>query len=303
MDAKTVVGWNGSARAEAAVDWAIGRETPRGGRIVLVFVVEDEAGVLDDVEAERQLKVARAALRDAAERVRGLAPGCEVKTTAVRGPAVESLLDFVGAGWVLAVGAFERSSAPLPALHTVGARLAAAGRGPVAVIPGGGGAPGAGVVVGIDGTIVGAAAAVFAAAEAARVGELLTVVHAWSEPAIMEGLPILDPPFVDALSGASALLLAEARELVLREVPGVQVATRSLNGHAAPCLLRASAGARELVVGSRGVRGIRRILLGSVSRDVVARIECPTIIVGQTPKPRGRTADDGVGRALALEGY
>jgi nucleotide-binding universal stress UspA family protein len=223
-----------------------------------------------------------------------------VKTTALRGPAVETLLEFVGAGWVLAVGAYERASAPLPALHTVGARLAAAGRGPVAVIPAGSARPGSGVVVGIDGTMVGAAAAVFAAAEAERIGELLTLVHVWSEPVIMEGLPILDPPFVDALSGASTLLLAEAHELVLREVPGARVVSRSMNGPSAARLLEAATGARELVVGSRGVRGIRRILLGSVSRDVVARTDCPTIVVGQTPTPQHpRTADDDAGRALA----
>lgn len=298
MDDRTVVGWNASTRSEAALAWALDREAPRHGGIELVFVVED--GAVGDEEAQRQLAVARAALHDTAERVRRSAPGCEVTTTAVRGAAaVDTLLDYVHDDWVLAVGAVAKVPGRARSAQSVGARLAAAALGPVAVIPDRDQEYGVGVVVGIDGSAAGDVATIFGAHEALRVGEPLLLVHAWNEPVMMQGQPILDSQFVEALSGESRMLLVKARELVSHIAPDLQVSTRSVHGPTAMSLVRAATGARELVLGSRGLRGIRRILLGSVSRSVLSRAYCPTIIVGRPAEPVRLPADDEVGRALA----
>ena len=285
MENKTVVGWDASAQAEAALRWAVAREAARKGTVALVFVVEDRNDSLGEDEAERQLTEARAALRDAAQRVRGMAPQCEVTTVAVRGSVADTLLDYVYDEWVLAVGAVDRVSDRPRSSRSVGVRLAAAALGPVAVVPDRGDERGTGIVVGIDGSPAGDTAAAFAAEEAVRLGEQLTVVHAWAEPVMMEGQPILDPQFVAALSGESAQILDAAKALAVRAAPGVSLATRSTHGQPVHALLRASEGARALVLGSRGLRGIRRVLLGSVSRDLVMRSDCPTIVVGRAPEP------------------
>lgn len=299
MEKKTVVGWDASSRSEAALNWAVSREAARRGTIALVFVVEDRSGALDEEEAERQLTEARAAMRDAAERVRKTAPECHVTIAAARGPVVDTLLDYVNDDWVLAVGAVGRASDRSRSSRSVGARLAAAALGPVAVVPDRGGGEGAGVVVGADGSSAGDAAVAFAAAEAARLGEPLIIVHAWAEPVMMEGQPILDSQFVEALSGESAQLVTAARALAQQVSPGVAVSTRSVHGQPAYELLRAAENARELVVGSRGLRGIRRVLLGSVSGDVVVRADCPTIVVGRAPEAFHVPAPDDAPRALA----
>jgi nucleotide-binding universal stress UspA family protein len=54
-----------------------------------------------------------------------------------------------------------------------------------------------------------------------------------------------------------------------------------VHGTPATALLRAGETANLLVVGNRGLVGIRRILLGSVSHEVVVGIDCPTIVVGR----------------------
>jgi nucleotide-binding universal stress UspA family protein len=61
-----------------------------------------------------------------------------------------------------------------------------------------------------------------------------------------------------------------AKGAVLREQQGV----------AAAIVRQAEAqGADLIVLGSRGATGLRRVLLGSVARDVVERAHCPVLVV------------------------
>ena len=52
-----------------------------------------------------------------------------------------------------------------------------------------------------------------------------------------------------------------------------------LQGHPADVLIRASAGADLLVVGSRGHGGFTGMLLGSVSEHVTAHAQCPVLVI------------------------
>ena len=67
-------------------------------------------------------------------------------------------------------------------------------------------------------------------------------------------------------------------------VPEVTVSVAT--GDAAEELLRASRDADMLVVGSRGGGGFARLLLGSVSSQVMHHAECPVVAIPGTPRPR-----------------
>ena len=72
-------------------------------------------------------------------------------------------------------------------------------------------------------------------------------------------------------------------QLTANGAPDVDVAAQG--GGAARVLVSAAAGSPLLVVGSRGLGGFRRVLLGSVSLQCVQHAPCPVTVV--------RSAADG----------
>ena len=74
----------------------------------------------------------------------------------------------------------------------------------------------------------------------------------------------------------------------LRPAPSADadaVSQRVVMGHPAQVLLDAAAEAALLVVGSRGRGGFRGMLLGSVSRQVIARAACPVVVIRAPAEP------------------
>jgi nucleotide-binding universal stress UspA family protein len=61
--------------------------------------------------------------------------------------------------------------------------------------------------------------------------------------------------------------------------PAVPIEGRLIEGDAAEVLAAESGGAELVVVGSHGRSGLKAALLGSVSRYVVERAECPVVVV------------------------
>ena len=64
----------------------------------------------------------------------------------------------------------------------------------------------------------------------------------------------------------------------------IDTEVRVVAGVPAEELLKAGEGADLVVVGSRGVGGFSRLLLGSVSSQVVQHATCPIVVI---PKARG----------------
>lgn len=114
------------------------------------------------------------------------------------------------------------------------------------------------VVAGVDGTPLSEAAVEFAFAEARNHGCGVTLVHAVEH----EG----------RRHAAEAMLAPLAAR-------GDDVRTVVATGIASHALIAESAGARMLVVGSRGRGGLGGMLLGSVSQAVVHRAHCPVAVV------------------------
>jgi nucleotide-binding universal stress UspA family protein len=135
-----------------------------------------------------------------------------------------------------------------------------------------------GVVVGVDGSSGSARALRFALDEARMRGVTLHVVSAWAVPALAYSGGT-------GVAGLPAALEAGAGEAIehvlgpLEQGQEVAIERHVVEGPAAPVLLDAGVGADLLVVGSRGLGGVGRLLLGSVGREIVHAAPCPVAIV------------------------
>ena len=277
---RTVVAWDGTEPAIAALRWAVDREFDRNGTIDLVHVVDDTKVSSDYLATERML--ARAHERTDAEvlRLHHRAPELALNTHILRGDPYDELLTFTGPDAVLVVGTGLREGLRTRYGWSLGARLAAAAHGPVVIVPVDTmSTQRSGVCVGIDGTHTGVLALEFAAREASRRGETLHIVHAWMEPLVWQQGGVPDDRLVESLEAAHRDVLDQALEIITASHPSVTVKAHLVRDDPALALLRLSESAALLVVGTRQRRGLSRMWLGSVSHTVIIDIVSPTAIV------------------------
>jgi nucleotide-binding universal stress UspA family protein len=85
----------------------------------------------------------------------------------------------------------------------------------------------------------------------------------------------------------AALGKALDQAAALFEAHGASVTRSTPHGHPAEVLTAAAAEPRTdlVVVGARGVGGVRRLLLGSVSENVLREARCSVLIVKRPPVP------------------
>lgn len=144
------------------------------------------------------------------------------------------------------------------------------------------------VIVGVDGSPSGMAAAE-AAAEEARLRELpLRLVHAYHWPTAPVGAArLVYEPDVDAMRNVAERFLADAASRARSVAPDVEVTTDLLWGEALKVLVRLSHEATLIVVGSRGLGSFTGLLVGSVAIHLVAHTYCPVQVVRGRPRPSG----------------
>jgi nucleotide-binding universal stress UspA family protein len=204
-------------------------------------------------------------------------PAIRAEFEVLRGDPADRLRSCLRPGVLLAVGTGR--SRPRRFGWSVAERLAAAGRGTLAVVPTSESGARAGVLVGVNGSPASVAAAAFAAGEAMRLDGALTIVHTWQKPASDSPITGLNREFVDWLESQHRVVLDEAAAAVRSQFPALRVECVLESGAASDALLARSRGAALLVTGSRGLGAIRRTVLGSVSHSLLLGIECPTVIV------------------------
>jgi nucleotide-binding universal stress UspA family protein len=143
------------------------------------------------------------------------------------------------------------------------------------------------IVVGVDGSDGGAAALEFAASEAALRNAPLRIVSAWEVPTAAYGggfAPPIDPATWDAFRVQAEEVADEASAAAKKLQPALEVEALAAAGQPAVMLLEQAAGAELIVVGRRGLGGFTRLLLGSVSQQVVHHATCPVVVVNQPEK-------------------
>ena len=144
------------------------------------------------------------------------------------------------------------------------------------------------VVVGVDGSKSSHQALRWARFMAATTGSLLEVVTVW-QPLYAYSWGTVGwaalPADWDPGEEAHKMLAETVDEVFGATAPAGMVMTVR-EGGAAHVLLEVGAGARALVVGSRGRGGFAGLLLGSVSAACAEHAGCPVLVVhGDTPPP------------------
>lgn len=137
-----------------------------------------------------------------------------------------------------------------------------------------------GITVGIDGSDHSVYALDWAMREAAVRHTSITVLAVNSVPASpWTGRPVGDEPGrLDEARRAAEEMTAKATSQ-LGEAQPASVSVRAITGFPVKELIEASRDADLVVVGSRGAGGFARLMLGSVSSQVVHHAHCPVVVV------------------------
>lgn len=138
-----------------------------------------------------------------------------------------------------------------------------------------------GIVVGVDGSGHSQRALEWAAREAALRKAPLIVLHVHRVLAGWTGQPVPYPGDLPAAEHEQETARIETEKVMeqLGDARPRDVTVRVITGMPAEDLIRASAGAEMIVVGSRGAGGFSRLLLGSVSGQVAHHAHCPVVVI------------------------
>ncbi|MET9294647.1 universal stress protein [Streptomyces sp. NPDC003077] len=136
------------------------------------------------------------------------------------------------------------------------------------------------ITVGLDGSPQALAAADWAAAEAARTGKELRLVHAW----LWQPLDIPLALDTDVREKWARNVLNEGRARLAKTFPDLPVGTELVVREPVDALLAEAAEADLLVLGSRGHGTLTGYLLGSVALHVLRQATRPVVMV-RDPRP------------------
>ena len=144
------------------------------------------------------------------------------------------------------------------------------------------------VVVGVDGSEQGWSALDWAADEAWRRGALLRVLHACAPLEDPRSALTATPGVADKAEGT----IDTARNRVAERHPSLAVRVDTSGDRAPYALIEASCSADLLVVGARGLGGLRSLVLGSVSQRCIRYAHCPVVVVRSEVAEASSTSAD-----------
>lgn len=296
MVRRVVVGIDGSPQSAAALEWAIdrARRAAESLQVVSAYTLpatEFYGFVVDAATIDAAGEYSRQLVAAAGARAREAAPQLEVIETAELGPAGLILASASEDADLLVVGRRGLGSATSAFLGSVSNQLTANAACPVVVVGPQDGDAGTAVrtegpvVVGVDGSEFGPRALRFALDEARLRGVAVRVVSVAERGAVSASDPELA-----ARMGSSAEV--DADRVVSDTVGAVEsthddppIETVVESGSPAEVIVEHAVDAQLIVVGSQGKGFLRRVLLGSVSREVLQNAPCPVAVVGPARNP------------------
>jgi nucleotide-binding universal stress UspA family protein len=277
-DHTIAVGVKDSTQSEAALTWA-GRRAEKQHAPLAILHVMDDRWLVEPASWRRSLAQSGENLLQAAEaRVR---QRFHVKSTTelLTGSVAAALGEYARKTSLMVIGS---GSPHLGGSMTDRAlQIAGASAGPVAVVGTANDEEDRhGIVVGVDGSEHSLRAVAFAAAEADREGQELTVLHAYNAPDPVTDAGLAPAELRQLISEQERIVLSETVAGLSNSYPDLTI-KRVSEPHKEPvrALVEAAANARLLVVGSRGRGGFARLLLGSTVHGVLTHLPCPTIVI------------------------
>ena len=299
MEARIVVGYDGSVSSRTALEWGIAEAGARHTPLRIVHALASPAvavtgfGIYEPLDPELIVKVGEEALATATERVREIAPDLEVDTRLIPGPPAKGLLDHLDDAELVVVGRRGHGTFGELLLGSTSVALATHAPCPVIVMREGVGRPiealeAGRVVVGVDGSKLSTDALAFAFEEASWRRTGLTALHAWDTPFFDvpgHGGPGV-PDAMREFQSEELRLLSESLAGWREKYPDVDVRQTLVHEQPVKALVDSSPGAALLVVGSRGMGGFRSMLLGSVSHALVHHARCPVAVVRPISRPQ-----------------
>ena len=289
-DQPIVVGYDGSPISREALDFALATAKP--SKTPIEIVQAWTASKPSAKDATDGSPAAETVLAEAIEYAKGAAPEIDVTGQLVPGDAVDALLQAAEHASIVVLGSRGLGGFSGLLVGSTGVKVATQATCPVVVVrPREADAtvgPEAGrIVVGVDGSATSQTAVSFAFEQAKLQGVGLTAL-------LSLDIPYAGPPGPNRLTPQDVLMADEDTGTELldhaltswrEKYPDVDIRSEVVPKNAAKALIEASPGALLVVVGSRGVGGIRSLLLGSVSHAVMHHVQGPIAIVHPVAAP------------------
>lgn len=279
MNRTVVVGVEGSASSHDALLWAARAADARSDELEIVHAFGIPYATLDAVYDDAITQGAEGLLAAEAERALQEAPGLTIRTTLSPATPAAALTSASTHAALVVVGSRPLGTVERFFAGSLSYQIVAGAHCPVLLVPQGADDTGTGVVVGSDGSADAIAAIAVAAQEADRLGQELTVLHAWQSRVTYVSADIASGLPDTAGEERERAVLAESVAGLGERYPDLVVHQALVQRHPAQALLEAGQGAKLLVVGSRGLNGVARMLLGSVSHTVVVHAPCAVLVV------------------------
>lgn len=288
-----VVGVDGSAASERALDWAAEQAALERRPLTIVHAtaplgsVENawlaQAGVdhtqmLADIRDETEQL-----LTEAADRARALAPGAEVHRFHLISDPRAVLIELSEQATMVVLGSRGRGPVASLLLGSVSVAVSKHARCPVVVVrpQSATGVGGRGVLVGADGTERSLPTMEFAYRQAALRGLPLTVLHClWDAVGADVGSHLIADD--DASYDDKRLLLAESVAGLGEAYPDVPVSLKLARGLADESLMAAAERMDLVVVGYHRTSRLNAIVFGSIAPTVLEHARCAVAVVPQT---------------------
>lgn len=277
--APIVVGVDGSASARDAVRWAAGEASVRGDPLLLVTSITTGGIGLSSPFTDDLRINSEHALQEAVALAEAVGPTA-TSTEMVTLTPVHALMNHEGTARMIVLGTRGLGEFTGGLVGSVTSAIVHHAACPVVVVAGW---PRPGepdfdgpVVVGVDGTETSEPAVEAAFAEAALHGADLVALHAWSDRTLPDGpLPTAWADIADAEQRKLSERLAPWRD----KFSAVSVKQVIVQDRPARNLLMRGAGARLIVVGSRGRGGFHGMTLGSTSAALLRTVTIPLMVV------------------------